>query len=47
MKFLRGVAGNILRGEVGNHKGLNELHSFSRGRENRRPEKELARNERM
>lgn len=37
IKFLRGVAGNIPRGEVGNHKSQNELHSFSRGGENRRP----------
>lgn len=36
--ILRGVAGNILRGEVDNHKSQNELHSFNRGWENRKPE---------
>jgi len=35
------MAVNILRGEVGNHKSQNELHSFSRGGENRRPEKRI------
>ena len=41
IKFLSGMAVNILRGEVGNHKSQNELHSFSRGGENRRPEKRI------
>jgi hypothetical protein len=45
-EFLRIVAGNILRSEIGNRNSLIELHIFNRRGENRRPGKELARAER-